>query len=294
MHQRTIRWSLTSWVERLTNQDRFELITTMTLLFFLIRPGTEWYVRFTCISLAAIAFLYPPLKRSPAYWFTWFGFTLLVRNYINWADNHEFLYSYWCLTLGCSLLSTDKASTLKLNAQWFVGLVFSFATLWKGITPEYLNASVFHFLLTLDDRFFEISYFLGNYSVEALIHNREAVRQMETFVEVIQLERTPNIVAAQCLTWWTLFIEGTIAILFLIPNRYGLEKWRHLILLFFIITTYAPTNVIGFAWILIIMGVAQCDERFRKIQVGYLTLFIVISCFSSGHLKNFLFGIYFG
>jgi len=38
---------------------------------------------------------------------------------------------------------------------------------------------------------------------------------------------------------------------------------------------------------------AQCDERFRKIQLGYIVLFVLIALSSGGDLKHFIFeGIY--
>ena len=277
---------------RLTSQDGFERIANLTLLVFLFSPGDYWYERVTSIGLVAVAFLYPPLKRSSVYWFFWFAFTMVARNYINWptSDNHIYLLACWCLTLGCSLLAADQERVLKLNAQWFVGLVFGFATLWKAISAEYLNGSVFQYLLTMDLRFFEIAHFLGDYSAQMAIHNRDARDQIWSFVDVVRFRGAPDFLVAQCLTWWTLLIEAAIAILFLAPNRYRLEKWRHLVLQLFILLTYPTTNVVGFAWILIILGLAQCHEKFRKIQVGYFILFVLIALFSGGDLKHFIFG----
>ena len=281
-----------SWVNRLASLDRFELLANLTLLLFLFSPGPVWYVRVTSIALACTAIIYPPLKRSSIYWFIWFTFIFGVRCYIHWpsADNHTFLFSFWCLTLGCSLLARDQERVVKLNAQWYVGLVFGFATLWKVLSTEYLNGSVFQFFLTMDPRFFEIAHLLGDYSSQMAVHNREVIEQMWTAVGVVRLGGAPDFILAQCLTWWTLLIEATIAILFLVPNRYRLEIWRHVVLQLFIVVTYPPTHIVGFGWILIILGWAQCQEDFRKIQVGYFILFVLLSLFGGGDLIGFIFG----
>ena len=50
----------------------------------------------------------------------------------------------------------------------------------------------------------------------------------------------------------------------------------HILLLFFIFTTYIPAPVFGFGWILAIMGLALAKDNFPKIAAAYLVSFFAI------------------
>jgi hypothetical protein len=54
------------------------------------------------------------------------------------------------------------------------------------------------------------------------------------------------------------------------------DKFAHILLLFFILTTYLPAPVFGFGWILGIMGFALAKEKFPRIAAVYMICFVVI------------------
>jgi hypothetical protein len=56
----------------------------------------------------------------------------------------------------------------------------------------------------------------------------------------------------------------------------GLSRLRDAILLCFCLTTYAIATVEGFGWLLLSMGVAQCEPRRNWTKLCYLTTFGVI------------------
>jgi hypothetical protein len=78
------------------------------------------------------------------------------------------------------------------------------------------------------------------------------------------------------MTWWTVILEGTTAIAFLWFINRGISMVRDLVLLIFCTTTYVVTPVEGFGWLLIAMGVAQCDSARRKTRLLYLAVFGLI------------------
>jgi hypothetical protein len=51
---------------------------------------------------------------------------------------------------------------------------------------------------------------------------------------------------------------------------------RDAILLTFCVTTYAVATVAGFGWLLLALGVAQCEPGRRKTQLSYLIVFALI------------------
>ena len=56
----------------------------------------------------------------------------------------------------------------------------------------------------------------------------------------------------------------------------GLGRARHALLLLFCATTYAVAPVEGFGWLLIAMGVAQCDRERVFTRALYLVVYALI------------------
>ena len=70
-------------------------------------------------------------------------------------------------------------------------------------------------------------------------------------------------------SWWTLLIEGAVAIAFLVPSR-KLEGWRDGLLLLFLGTTYFLLPVLGFAYTLAAMGLAQSPKDAKGVRLAYI------------------------
>jgi hypothetical protein len=62
----------------------------------------------------------------------------------------------------------------------------------------------------------------------------------------------------------------------LLARRAVTDKFAHILLLFFIFTTYLPAPVLGFGWILAIMGFALAKEKFPRIAAVYMISFVAI------------------
>ena len=78
------------------------------------------------------------------------------------------------------------------------------------------------------------------------------------------------------MTWWTVFLEGAVAVAFLWPLERGVSRGRDALLLLFCVTTYAVAPVEGFGWLLIAMGVAQCAPERRRTRLLYLAVFALV------------------
>ena len=81
---------------------------------------------------------------------------------------------------------------------------------------------------------------------------------------------------AQVATWWTVCLEATVALTFLWPGTGWVARQRHLVLAVFCATIYAVAPVVGFGWLLLVMGVAQCEPERTAVRSVYLGLFFVL------------------
>jgi hypothetical protein len=77
-------------------------------------------------------------------------------------------------------------------------------------------------------------------------------------------------------TWSLLALEAGIAISALWPWRAFAQGLHHGLLLMFCLTTYAFAPVAGFGWLLLIMGLAQCEERQRMLRRTYVAAFLLM------------------
>jgi hypothetical protein len=195
------------------------------------------------------------------------------------SDNHKYLLVYWCLAIGFCLQLPSPLKALAFNGRLMIGLVFCFATVAKVLSEVYFSGDMFRYLLVYDDRFFEIANLLGGLTRE--MHQQNAIgipKAMEQLAHTIPVATTAQMsTAAQWLTGWTLFVECLIAIAFLIPKGV-LYRWRDYFLILFMLTTYLPAHIVGFGWLLAIMGFAQCGTGDNKRRILYiLTMSVIFS-----------------
>ena len=258
------------------------LALRFTLLSMLLRPIGPGLVRPCILGLAAAGLLLPGLLRHPSLWIA-LTFLTGLRVFFDWslADNHAYLLCYWCLAVSIALCSRDPSGCLSLNGRLLIGLAFVFATLWKvGLSPDYLDGRFFRVTMLTDPRFSEFAQLAGGLSLEQFEDLRAFVKQhvdgQALDPSFLPAEPPRFILLAGCMTWWTVAIEGAIALTFLWPVGRGLSKMRDAILLTFCVTTYAVATVAGFGWLLLALGVAQCEPGRRKTQLAYLVVFVLI------------------
>ncbi|MBW2714325.1 MAG: hypothetical protein JRC77_11320, partial [Deltaproteobacteria bacterium] len=234
------------------------------------------------LLLAAGAILFKPARQHPGLWFCLTLLTVL-RVTLDWplADNHAYLLSYWCLAVGLSLAVKNSRTCLALNGRLLIAWVFLFATAWKlFLSPDFMDARFFRVTFILDERFEGFARLAGGLSLDQLYLLRDVIGQ---HVDGPLLSGAPSLDLSKRFLWlahfttyWTVLIEGLLAMAFFWPKGKGLSKLRDLLLICFCATTYAIATVDGFGWLLIAMGVAQCDSDRRRTRLCYLGTFALI------------------
>ncbi len=260
-----------------------DLTLCMTLLLLLFHVSPFWYVALPVTLLAVVGLLFRVVRAHANFWFALVVF-LACGNLQNWytIDNHKYLITYWCLAVFLALRSTSPRRTLAFAGRALIGLVFLFATLWKIQSPDFVDGRFFTYQLLADSRFETLATTLR--AVPAPVprafrrQERELTRWDATATSVT-LNPSPRLVlVARGLTVWTLLIEGLITLAFLSPAGRGFSRARHVLLLFFLFSTYISATVVGFGWVLAIMGLAQCRDR--RIASIYFVAFLLILAYS--------------
>ena len=194
-------------------------------------------------------------------------------------SDHAYLLCYWCLALGTSLVVRDPGAALAHHGRLLIGLAFACATLWKVVlAPHYLDGTFFRVMLMVDQRFEAPVRLVSGLRPEQLAANRrllEAERVPDVVRPVAPTLREPLRLTlfAQAATWGTVCLEAMVALTFLWPRRGWVTRQRHLALAVFCMTIYAIVPVVGFGWLLLVMGVAQCEPEWTAMRTGYLALF---------------------
>jgi hypothetical protein len=257
-----------------------DLVPTLTLITLLVnRVGTA-ELHFAVIVLSVAGLVLPGLHKSPLLWFALaavLGLRVLFVSHN--LDNHGFLIAYWSLALACAFSLDDPRKAFATQARFLVGFCFLFATLWKvGLSSDYLGGDFFHLTFLNDWRFSSFTQLVGGLSEDALQENRALIvrlRDATQGLESVSLQTTRQLhVIAIAATWWTAFIESLVTVQFLIPVGWRLARYRDATLMIFAVTTYAIAPVMGFGWLLMILGIAQ-----TKPEQGRTRLLYVLTCF---------------
>jgi hypothetical protein len=270
----------------LAGMDSFNLATRLTLMLLVLYSGDYWYLRAPMAVVCTCGILFSSLHRSASYWML-IGLVMVWGNFLNWytIDNHKYLMTYWTLAVYFCLMLPRPAISLAWNARMLIGLCFAFSVLWKCISGDFLDGSFFHYTLLNDNRFRGVAEVFGATNGGDFHYNKLAVAELVRFDSPISMvtlrEGTRIATVAQVLTWWTILIETLIAAAFLLPTRTLLARWRHLLLICFAVTTYVVAPVIGFGWLLMVMGVAQCDPELKKTRALYVITFFALQIFTS-------------
>jgi hypothetical protein len=257
-----------------------DLALRLTLLDLLLKPIGDWWLRPLLLGLAAAGLLVPRFCRERRLW--WVLAALAgTRVLVDWPlpDNHAYLLAYWLFAIALSLGGSEPARTLATSARLLVGLAFAFASVWKlGLSADFLDGRFFRVALLTDPRFEDLARLVGGLGPESLAELREFLRQhvdgpplMGTPVPP-ELSRLASV--AHGLTLWTAALETAVAAAFLWPRGRGLSRVRDALLLLFCATTYAIATVEGFAWLLLAMGVAQCERGATRL--AYLVVFFLV------------------
>jgi hypothetical protein len=264
--------------------DLLEAVSLLTLVLSVIF-GFEYWLFVTVARICLLVFvLHPRSIRRPEFWLTLSlaGTIVLILDWEG-ADNHKYLLAYWLWVVFIAHLfaqPADQRRLLRFNARFFLCFVFLAASTQKISSPGFRSGEMFEHLLYVDARFTAFGKLMGiSPDVPDAVKKRiSLLRSPFAQVENNELEipgsdraRT----AALLLTWWDLSLQMLIGLLLLF--RWPVtDKFAHILLLFFIFTTYLPAPVFGFGWILAIMGFALAKENFPRIAAVYVICFVAI------------------
>ena len=268
------------------DRHAMRIAIVMTLLLLLVYPDKTWFVRIPVTILAIIAILVERVRRAPLLWFAC-GLLLLAGVATRWssADNHRYLMAYWLLAICVAMMASDAEPALKRSARLLLGFCFLFATVWKAMSPDFMNGTFFHFTLLADARFSIVVEWLGGVTANMRQLNSlgmAAIRHYASPIESLQLADASHTRAlALAMTWWTVAVEGALALLFLLPSRLRVTHVRDFVLLIFALTTYAIAPVLAFGWTLLILGMVQVSERARFVRPAYIVVFVVLQLYGA-------------
>jgi hypothetical protein len=250
-----------------------------TLLLLVLHGSTSIFLDVPLRVLCGVMLVRPELTRNPWMWIliTASSWTVNASNW-TWIDNHKYLISYWCLVcaIACRPGASEKrcGTILGWNANLLIAMTFLLATGWKIAGNEYFDGSFLYYTALTDSRLDTISVQLGGMDPAVLSQTRLVMSTLKDFpvmdaaVSLPDSSRLANVMLV--MSWWTLAIEGAIAVAFFL-------KWRvrHLLLIVFLASTYFLLPVLGFGYVLAIMGLSSCTGEQKRTRIAYLTVFLV-------------------
>ena len=265
-------------------ENRFDLCIALTLLLLLLYADHYWYIKIPLSIISIGAIIFPNLRTS---WVLW-GVAMLVvivGTYNNWyaVDNHKYLLGYWCLAIFLALSTRSAGQTLEATARRLVILVFGLAIIQKSLSADYLNGAFFYYELLLDERFSGLARYVGGIP-EHMDHlnlaARKALVNYDSRLVSVKLHGTAHAARLGAfITWWNYLIEAVIVLAFSLPQESRFGKTRHLWLLLFLFTTFLFAPVIGFGWVLAIMGIIQTGREQTRTRALYVVAFLQLQIY---------------
>jgi len=261
-----------------------ELALRVLLLVLLLDAPLFWFQRVPLQIACGLGLLLPALARDARFWA---GLVLLTAWPLVWnwpfSDNHDYLRAFTTLAVTLALGAREPAQVLRTSARLLLGGTFLFATFWKlVVSPDFLDGTFFRVTLLADPRFHDLAVLAGGASWETLDAFDAALRAFlagrsegwpGAFVEPERLRAL-----ALALTIFTGALEAAIAAAFLWPRP---ARWRNVLLLAFGASTFAFATVRGFGWLLMALGLAQCEADERRARIGYVAALFLIESYRS-------------
>jgi hypothetical protein len=223
--------------------------------------------------------------------FTVFYLVLGLRIYL---PNHHYIFAFTIIMATLVVYSryyeADWKNLLAVSARYIIGFCFLFATIGKFLAPEFLNGAFFEFTCLTDGRFHGTTSMLTDIPIQTLFQGYDRFMNLLAgdCSGDVSLVSSPNLrYIALFLAYWTIFIEGMLAITFLAPQKSWLHRNREWFLLCFIFTTYPIATVPGFATLLAGLAFAQAYKvgKPNAYAFVYLLIFIAVPLFKIPFLR---------
>ncbi|MFC1706177.1 hypothetical protein ACFL59_05040 [Planctomycetota bacterium] len=273
----------------LSDMDPIDLVTRLTLLLLLLSTdvvGDAWQLKGALRVLALLGLLAPPLNRNRGLWLLVTVFLGARTYYDLWTQpDHAFLLTYWALALFLSLGLKDAGKALATSAKLLLGFCFLFATLWKLLlSPEFMDGTSLCYALMTDVRLQDVGVLLGGMKDTFYEHNLQELARLgdpKVAVEAVTLQGSKELLAlAKTASMCVVAVEAALAVTLLWPGRWGPARLRDALLLLFGITLGLIPLGVGFGFVLMILGAAQCEpdrKRTRFLYVATCALIVVLT-----------------
>lgn len=256
------------------------LVLRLTLLLVLLNGAPDPWTGVMTRVIAGAMLLAPSLAGHAVLW--WLLTAILavgVAGAWHSADNHKYLIVYVCLACTLTLHVSSPVPFLRVTARRLVGFVFLFAVIWKVIGGDFLNGDFFYWTMIYERRLQPVAAIISGISLDTLSAFAEGVRAVATLGDGAPALTAPLSSelrrAALVVSWTGLLLEAGIAVLFLLGGQ-RTYKARHFVLMAFVPLVYFLLPVAGFAFVLVVLGLAQVDEEDHRLRLAYLTLAAVV------------------
>jgi hypothetical protein len=272
------------FVAGLGTRSRFEVAAGLTILLTLFFPFEAWYFQITAQLLAIVFVLHRRAAASPLYWYL---LALLGSFAIfeHWqpVDNHKYLLVYWLWGLVAAAFFSsedDRDLILRRNARFMICFIMLGAVVQKTISGSYLDSTMFEVILLTDLRFEGLLAVMGvdqhDLALSQAVYNdlRAPVPAIAGGEAVLLADERLKAIAVT-FTWLDYAIQVVVGVLFLLPGE-RMERFAHLSLVVFILFIYFVAPVLGFGWLIAVLGMTLAHARFPRFALGYLASFIVL------------------
>jgi hypothetical protein len=271
-------------IEFARNLDLVQTVSLLTLVLTAVFGFDHWLFHIVARTCLLVFVLSPRSIHRPLFWLV-LAFAGTITIILTWelVDNHKYLLDYWLWVLFVVHLFPQvdqRRRVILFSARFFLCLTFLAASAQKISSHSYRSGEMFEYYLYVDPRFAAFGKLIGiDPSVGEAVKKRTMFLR-SPFAEVqgneIQIAGSNRArVAGLAMTWWDLSLQLTTGALFLFGRR-RTDAIAHVLLLFFIFTTYIPAPVFGFGWILTTTGLALAKDKFPKIAAAYLVSFFAI------------------
>jgi hypothetical protein len=267
-----------AWLSRvrdgIVSTPASDLALRLTLALVMLHGTTTLGMAAGARTLCLGMLIVPSLLRERLLWAALLVI-LAVGNMPRWyqIDNHQFLMVYW---VAACTLCLRRSAALATNARLLIGIGFSFAVIWELISREFVDGSFFYFTSITDYRLQGFAAWVSGKSILEVQSLSDAITQLRhsgVANASSPLELNPQLLAvARAASLFGLVLEAFIAATHVLHA--GI--WRHAGLVLFIAGTYFVLPVTGFAFLLTVMGLAQCERDSGWLKVGYLALLTVV------------------
>ena len=272
----------TSLIERLglvlEDIRKADSVAYLTLFLAVVFGFPTWYYQFSAQLAVLIVLLVPSTAKRPALW----GLLAIVASIgvvleRDLADNHKYLLCYWLWVMCVAHIPEGRElrdRIIRFNARFFLVFIFLGAVLQKFLSSSYMSGAMFELELLLDPRFHAFGHLVGiDASVAAESLRRALLLRLSTLQvlndKVLLMSDDRVHFVANLITLYDFYVQLAIGALLLF-RRTITDVIAHLLILFFIFTTYLPAPVFGFGFTLAVLGFALVKERSQALSAAYL------------------------